>query len=249
MPLFGKSRSSSANPQPSTTSQPTNGFQSSLRGPKPPTTGPTASSAAYGSSQSTPYGQGPNLSYPRKSSRSPSSFFPVLPRKTTTQNPASHGTSQLPPSASQSQPAAFTAQPTKTTTSSRNVPILETRATDTSRPPNTSTWRDWFSRSTPRDKSQSGAATPPTARPSSSRVPSTDSVGAGSNMARQHAPENRVFESVRETKSSALRPSYASSGSKSSLTSGSVPSLLSDVSINRYFFSPLEWHLTKHSFR
>lgn len=251
MPLLGKfSRGSSANPQTSTNSQTNNGYQSTLRGPKPPTTGQSYGFSPFGSSQSTPSAQtsnSPNLNYPRKSSRSPSSFLPIYSRKTTTQNSPPPATTQQPPPTSQMQTVPFTTQPHKATTTSTSVPILETRAVDASRPPtSTSTWRNFFSRSSSREKPQSNTTTSGAARPpSSSRVPSNESLTAGSRAKRQRGREDRVFEGVHETKSSAVRPAYASSGSKTSLTSGSVPSLASDVgTISKFIFCR---YLTKHS--
>lgn len=245
MPLLGKfSRGSSANQQSSNT-QTGSGFQSTSRGPKPPTTAPNFASSSHGASQTIPSGQGfslPNLNYTRKSSRSPSSFFPILPRKVAPQNLPPHGTSQQPPptSQSQTQTAPFVTQQTKTASSSISAPVLETRATDTSRSPaSTSTWRNLFTRSSSREKPQSSATAPASYLPTSSRAPSSESLAAVPSMARQRAPINRVFEGVNETKSSAVRPVYASSGSKSSLTSGSVPSLLADVRVLSQFLPKL----------
>jgi hypothetical protein len=240
MPLLGKfSRGSSTNTQTQAAQVP-NGYHSTSRGPKPPTTGPAFVSSTSGSAQATPSAQGTtnplNVKYPRKSSRSPS-FFPILPRRMSPQTQPTHGTSSQPTATSQTQAVPFVTQPPKSSPSN-NVPILETRSAEVPRPSGTnSTWRNLFSRSASRDRDKppvNGAGS--AARPSTpSRAPSPESLLAGPNMTRQLLPVNRVFEGVHETKSVAVRPAYASSGSKSSLTSGSLPSLVAEVRFLRLF--------------
>lgn len=232
MPLLGKfSRGSSTNSQTPAAQVP-NGYQSTSRGSKPPTTGPTFVSSTLGNSQTTPSAQGTtnllNFNYPRKSSRSPSSFFPILPRRMSPQTQPPYGTSPQPSTTRQTQAAPLVAQPPKSS-QSNNVPFLETRATEASRPSGTtSTWRNLFSRSTSRDKAPNGTSS--VARPlTPSRAPSPESLVTRPNTVRQQLPVNRVFEGVHETKAIAVHPPYASSASKSSLTSGSVPSLVAEV--------------------
>jgi len=226
MPLLGKfSRGSSTNTQ-TPVAQPHNGYQSTSRGPKPPPTGPAFISSPFGSSQATPSAQGAtnplNISYPRKSSRSPS-FFPIFRMSPQTQ--PSH---RMPPQPSaktlQTQAVPIVNQPPKSSPSN-NVPVLETRATEVPRPPGTSSsWRSLFSRSASRDKPPISGTGPATRPSTPSRAPSPESLVTGPNMTR---PVNRVFEGVHETKALAVHPVY--SGSKSSLTSGSVPSLVAEV--------------------
>jgi hypothetical protein len=234
MPLLGKfSRGSSTNSQTPAAQVP-NGYQSaSSRGPKPPTTGPTFVSSTLGSSQTTPSAQGITnpliFNYPRKSSRSPSSFFPILPRRMSPQTQPPHGTSPQPTTTRQTQAVPVVAQPPKSSPSN-NVPFLESRATEASRPSGTtSTWRSLFSRSTSRDKPPTSGTSSVTRPSTPSRAPSPESSMTRPNMVRQQLPANRVFEGVHETKAIAVHPAYASSGSKSSLTSGSVPSLFAEV--------------------
>jgi len=243
MPLLGKfSRGSSANTQ-TPAAQPPNGYQSTSRGPKPPTTGPAFISSTFGSSQATPPAQGStnplNINYPRKSSPRPSSFFPIFRMSPQTQ--PSHRTPPHPSAKTlQTQAVPLVNHPPKSSPSN-NVPVLETRATEVPRPSGTSSsWRSLFSRSASRDKppiSGTGSAT----RPSTpSRAPSPEPLVTGPNMTR---PVNRVFEGMHETKAIAVLPVYASSGSKSSLTSGSVPSLVAEVRFLRFIFG--NFHLTR----
>jgi hypothetical protein len=228
MPLLGKfSRGSSVNTQ-TPAAQPPNGYQPTSRGPKPPTTGPAFISSTFGSSQATPYAQSTtnplNINYPRKSSRSPSSFFPIFRMSPQTQ--PSHRTPQPSARTLQTQAVPLVNRPPKSSPSN-NVPVLETRATEVSRPSgNSSSWRSLFSRSASRDRPPIGGTGSATRPSTPSRAPSPESLVTGPNMTR---PVNRVFEGLHETKAIAAHPVYASLGSKSSLTSGSVPSLVAEV--------------------